>query len=126
MKVADLAARRKQLSPLKAKVLGYLEGHPEDVFPYRDEALARAVDAKVSAVSFTLWALHKEGYIDRAEVDGKVYLGSRRAITDLKARLGIPEKDPFAEARAIRDRISARSGDIDVVALLDEVRGSWK
>lgn len=128
MKIAELASRRGRggLSPLKARVLEYVRAHPEEVFPYRDEHSARQLSMKVSAFSFTLWALHRDGLIDKEEVEGKVYFGSQRAVADLRRRLGLTRRDPFQRARANRDRIWARRGDIDVLELLDAVRGSWE
>jgi len=126
MKVAELAKRQsKGLSPLKAKVLQFLEGHGDEVFSYRDEQLASAVGVKLSALSFTLWALHRDGRIDKEEVNGKVFFGSGRAIADLRERLGLAKQNPFEQARMNRDRIWARTGDVDVLELLDSVRGPW-
>lgn len=128
MKVGELAKRRgeNRLSPLKRRVLEYLESRSGEVFSYRDEELTRALGVKRSALDFTLWALHRDGLIDKQEVDGKVYFGSHGAIGDLRSRLGIAQpQDPFARARAVRDRIAARTGAIDVIELLDAVRGPW-
>jgi hypothetical protein len=114
---------RGPLSPLKAKVLRFLEEHPDEVFPYRDRQLAASLGIKVSALSFTLWTLHREGLIDKQEVNGRVCFGSRRAITELRNRLGLTKQDPWERARVNRDRIWARTGNIDVLELLDAVRG---
>ena len=66
MKVAELAKRQsKELSPLKARVLQYLEDHDDEVFRYRDGQLARALNVKLSALNFTLWGLHRDGLIDK-------------------------------------------------------------
>ncbi len=124
MKIAQLT-RRARLSPLKEQVLRYLEAHPREVFGYRDESLARALRRKQSAVNFTLWVLHRDGLVDKEEVDGKVYFGSRRAVAHLRARLGLADADPFQRARALRDQVWRRTGEIDVVELLDGVRGPW-
>jgi DNA-binding IclR family transcriptional regulator len=106
-------------------VLRFLEEHPDDVFPYRDQQLARSLEMKVSALSFTLWDLHRQGLIDKQEVDDRVYFGSRRAISELRSRLGLTKQDPFQRARANAERIRARTGNIDVLELLDAVRGPW-
>jgi len=129
MKVTELAKHRRgsSLSPLKAKVLRYLEEHGDEVFPYRDGRLARALGVKLSALNFTLWVLHRDGLIDKQEVDGKVYFGSLSAIADLRAKLGIePPRDPFERARVNLERIRSRVGDVDTTALLDAVRGPWE
>jgi hypothetical protein len=125
VKVAQLARHEGQgpLSPLKSKVLRFLEEHSDEVFSYRDQQLARSLGVKLSALSFTLWALHRERLIEKQEVSGKVYFGSRRAITELRSRLGLTKQDPWERARANRDRIWARTGNIDVLELLDAVRG---
>ena len=49
----------------------------------------------------------------------------RRIVANLKRRLGLTKQDPFQRARANAERIRARVGNIDVVELLDAVRGSW-
>ena len=129
MKIAELAGRRRRgrLSPLKARVFQYLQEHPDEVFPYRDERLAKQLSVKISAFSFTLWALHRDGLIDKQEVDGKVYFGSLKAIADLRAKLGVTEpQEPFGRARANLERIRARVGNINSLELLDAVRGPWE
>ncbi len=128
MKISEVAERhgRPALSDLKARVLRYLEEHPDEVFTYRDEALARAVGARPSALAWTLWWLHRQGFIDKEEVDGRVYLGSRPAVAELRKRLGRTKRDVMAEVRELQERIRARTGNIDVVALLDDVRGPWE
>ena len=126
MKIAELAGRRRRggLSPLKGSVLRHLQEHPDEVFSYRDERLAKQLSIKISAFSFTLWALHRDGLIDKQEVDGKVYFGSLKAIADLRAKLGISEpQEPFARARANLEQIRARAGNINTMELLDAVRG---
>jgi hypothetical protein len=40
--------------------------------------------------------------------------------------MGLVKDDPLDRARALRDRICARTGNIDVMALLDSVRGPWE
>lgn len=127
MKIAELARDRgKELSPLKTRVLHFLEAHQEEVFRYRDEHLASSLGEKVSSVNFALGLLERDGIIDKQAVNGRVYFGSRRAIAALRGRLGMSSGDPFEDARFIRDRAWARTGDVDVVALLDEVRGTWE
>ena len=129
MKISELTSRRRSgsgLSPLQARVLAYIEEHGDEVFSYRDEAAAKQLSVKVSAFSFSLWALHRDGHIDREEVEGKVYFGSCEAIAELRARLGIAvPRDPFERARANLERIRSRVGNISAVELLDAVRGSW-
>ena len=129
MKIAELTGRRRRggLSPLKGRVLRHLQEHPDEVFSYRDERLAKQLSIKISAFSFTLWALHRDGLIDKQEVDGKVYFGSRKAIADLRVKLGISEpQEPIARARANLERIRARAGNINTLELLDAVRGPWE
>jgi hypothetical protein len=129
VKIGELASRRRRggLSPIKARVFQYLQEHPDEVFPYRDERLARQLSIKVSAFSFTLWALHRDGLIDRQEVDGKVYFGSPKAVANLRAKLGIAQpQEPFGRARANLERIRARVGNVNTLELLDAVRGPWE
>lgn len=126
MKVAELASsRRGSLSPLKMKVLQYLEEHEDEVFPNYDRDLARSLGLKVSALNWTLWWLHRNGFIDREEAGGKLYFGSRGAVADLRRRLGLTKRDPFQRARANAERIRARTGNVSVLELLDAVRGPW-
>ncbi len=129
MKVTELAKRHRggSLSPLKAKVLRYLEEHRDEVFPYRAGSVAQSLGVKLSALNFTLWALHRDGLIGKQEIDGKVYFGSLKAIADLRAKLGIAEpQEPFGRARANLERIRARVGNINTMDLLDAVRGPWE
>ncbi len=129
MKIAELTSRRRRggLSPLKARIFQYLQEHPDEVFSYRDERGAKQLSIKISAFSFTLWTLHRDGLIDKQEVDGKVYFGSLKAIADLRAKLGIAgPQEPFGRARANLERIRARVGNINTMELLDAVRGSWE
>jgi hypothetical protein len=128
VKVEQVARRkgRGSLSPLKSNVLRFLEEHSDEVFSYRDQQLARSLGVKLSALSFTLWELHRQALIDKEQVNGKVYFGCRRAIAELRSRLGLTRQDPWERARANRDRIWARTGNIDVLELLDAVRGPWE
>ena len=48
------------------------------------------------------------------------------ALAELRRRLGLVKLDPFERARANAERIRAREGNIDVVGLLDAVRGPWE
>jgi hypothetical protein len=129
MKIAKLTSQRRRggLSPLKARISQYLKEHSDEVFSYRDERVAEQLSIKISAFSFTLWALHRDGLIGKEEVDGKVYFGSLKAIADLRAKLGIAEpQEPFGRARANLERIRARVGNINTMDLLDAVRGPWE
>ena len=129
MKIAKLTSQRRRggLSPLKARISQYLMEHSDEVFSYRDERVAAQLSIKISAFSFTLWALHRDGLIGKGEVDGKVYFGSLKAIAELRAKLGIAEpQEPFGRARANLERIRARVGNINTMDLLDAVRGPWE
>jgi len=129
MKVTELAKhhRGSTLSPLKAKVLRYLEEHGDEVFPYRDGRLARALGVKLSALNFTLWVLHRDGLIGKQEVNGKVYFGSLSAAAELRAKLGIEApRDPFERARVNLEHIRSQVGNINTLELLDAVRGPWE
>ena len=127
MKLTELSRRRRgRTAPLRQRILQHLDAHPDEVFSYRDEALAAAVDAKVSAASFTLWALHRDGLIDKEEVDGKMYFGSRRAVGLLRSQLGMEEPDPFRRAQANRAKIAGRGAKVGALELLDSVRGPWE
>ncbi|HVP04231.1 MAG TPA: hypothetical protein VMT90_01005 [Dehalococcoidia bacterium] len=128
MKVTDIARRNEgsDLSPLKARVAAYLEQHADEVYPYRDERLAKALGIKPSALNFTLWALQRDGVIDKEKVGRKVYFGCRTAIADLRKRLGHGRRDPLERARANAARIEQRSGRVDAIELLDAVRGPWQ
>lgn len=129
MKIAKLTSQRRRvgLSPLKARIFQYLKEHSDEVFSYRDERVAEQLSIKISAFSFTLWALHRDGLIGKEEVDGKVYFGSLKAIADLRAKLGIEgPRDPFERARTNLERMRAQSGNVNTLELLDAVRGPWE
>ena len=127
VKVSELTKeKRASRSPLQERVLRFLEAHPTEVFTYRDQELARELGVKRSALSFTLWALERDGTIEKADIDKRTYFGSKAAVQALRERLGLIKPDPFDQARAFRDLIWARTGDIDVIELLDAVRGPWE
>jgi DNA-binding transcriptional ArsR family regulator len=128
MKVAEVAHRAEgsELSPLKAKVAGYLHEHEDEVYPYRDDKLAKSLGIKQSALNFTLWSLERDGIIDKEKVGNKVYFGCRPAIADLRRRLGHTKHDPLERARTNAARIEKRTGRVDVIELLDAVRGPWQ
>jgi hypothetical protein len=115
-------AQRERLPPLQRKVLSVLEQRENEVFEYRDEQLAEKTGGKASSIGYSLWALHKKRLIDKQVVAGKVYFGSKKAIGDLRARLGLQGEDPFERATRNLERIRERVGNIDTLALLDEVR----
>lgn len=129
MKIAKLVAQKRhtRLSPLKAKVLQHLEAHPHEVFPYRDPTLAKALEVKPSALSFTLWALHRDGLIGKETVEGRLYFGALKAIEELRRQLRPGARRVVSSrATALQKRIRARGGNIPVVELLDAVRGPWQ
>ena len=115
-------AQRRRLPPLQRKVLGYIESHGEEVFTYRDTDLVRESNAKASAIGFTLWALHKQDLIGKQEVAGKMYFGSKGAISRLREQLGVGEEEAFVRADRNREHARQRHGQIDVGQLLDDVR----
>lgn len=110
------------VSDLKARVLDYLEQHEDEVFTYRDDTLLKALDVKQSTLSWVLWWLYQNRYIDREEVGRRMFFGAYKAIAELRRTLGRDKADAFARAKANAERIRARAGDIGVVELLDAVR----
>jgi hypothetical protein len=88
MRIADLARQERlaTLSPLKRRVLQHLETHSDEVFPTRDEDLAKRLDVKPAALDWTLWWLAKNDYISKERV-GRVYFGSSKAVNDLRRQL---------------------------------------
>src|SRR5215210_7214966 len=109
--VAHLTATETK-RPLKDEVLKYLEEHPDEVFRYRDQDLARELNAKLSALGFTLWWLENKGLIDKETVDGRVYFGSRAAIDKLRATTK-QEGGWLERANRNRERIFKRIGYVD-------------
>jgi hypothetical protein len=116
------AAEGEHLPPLQRKVLAYLDAHPDEVFSYRDEKLAAELGAKPSGIGFSLWTLRKAGLIDKETVAGKVYFGSSEAMRRLKRGLGRGQDDAFERMIANAERIRARVGNINTLAILDELR----
>jgi hypothetical protein len=116
------ASRRGRLPPLQRRVLDYLDHHQAEVFEYRDEQLIRAVKGKASSVGFSLWALHKQGLIDKEKAGGKVYFGSHEAVAKLRQGLGTTDDEAFAAAIANAERIRARVGNVGTLDFLDEMR----
>lgn len=127
MKVADAArqAARRRISPLKARVLDYIQERPDEVYTYRDPDLIAALGIKPGALSFTLWSLERDGLIEKAEVNGQVFFGSPAAVAGLRQGPGVEPGDWLESVRTVRQQIWERTGKIDVIALLDEVRGPW-
>ena len=124
MQVAALVEKVQigKLSPLQRRILMHLDEHSDEVFDYRDAELTAAVRGKPSSVSFSLWTLHKKGFIEKENAGGKVYFGSKKAIAGLREKLGTPSQDLLKRARRNRERIRRYAGKIDTLALLDEVR----
>jgi hypothetical protein len=85
MRIEDVVRNRDRdnLSPLKRRVLEYLEARPEEVFPNSDPALVKAVGGQLSSTNWTLWWLESKGFIAKAGV-GRVYFGSHEAVAELK------------------------------------------
>jgi len=125
MKVNDVVARQKRHTPsVKDRVLAYVSDHPDELFTYRDADLLEAVGSSRAGLGFALWSLHKSGAIEKCEWQGRAYFGMSGAIAQMKERL--QQTDPWERARANSKRIFERHGRIDVLQLLDEVRGSWE
>ena len=124
MKIAAVIeiARRKELPPLQKRVLEYIDSHEDEVFNYRDQKLADDLQAKASALGFTLWALNKKGLIEKQEAGGKVYFGSKRAVEELRRSLGRPSEDSYERAHRNLEHIREKVGNLDAQPLLDEVR----
>lgn len=126
MRIDDVVATRHVVKPptVKARVFTYISEHPDEVFCYRDQELARAIGAKPSAVGFALWTLHEKQYLQKAEIDGKVYFGFGPAIAALRKRLrpDEPEEDYWAKLDAFRNEVFKKYGYIDLKDLLEETR----
>ena len=126
MRIDEIVAQRQASKPssVKARLFTYIHDHPEEVFGYRDEELARAIDAKPSAVGFALWSLHEKGFVQKTEIAGKVYFGSRDAIQALRKRLLPDEKeeDVWDRVDRFREEVFQKYGYIDVKDLLEETR----
>ena len=85
MKIAQVVQdqRKANLSPLKRKVLDYLDEHDDEVFRYGDEILTDAMrPASPSAVNWTLWWLVKNDHASQMKA-GRVYFGSKKAVEEL-------------------------------------------
>lgn len=117
-------AQKNRLPPLQQRVLKYLEEHPEEVFEYRDQQLAREVDGKPSSVGFSLWALCKRGLIDKETVSGRVYFGSHEALGRLRSGLGIGPSTAFEDAVANAEKIRERIGNVGSLEILEELRSA--
>ncbi|GEM_PF-1424125 len=132
MKVDELLKPRSgdRLPPQKAKLLQYLQEHPDEVFPYRDETLGRALGMKQAALSFGLWQLCQQGLIGREAVGRRLYFGSHEAIERLRhdpkgrAARRAHYDEVMARVRLLGERIHRRIGDVDVLKWLDESRES--
>jgi hypothetical protein len=125
MRIEDVATRHVVRSPtVKARVFDYIHRHPDEVFCYRDEELAREIGAKPSAVGFALWTLHEGGHLEKEDIDGKTYFGFAPALRALRKRLhpDVPEEDYWAKLDAFADDVFKRYGYIDLKDLLEETR----
>jgi hypothetical protein len=85
VKINQVAKQQRlaSLSPLKRKVLEYLESHNDEVYPLRDAQLRSALSVKESALDWTLWWLSSNRYIGKEKLD-RVYFGSLAAVEELR------------------------------------------
>jgi DNA-binding MarR family transcriptional regulator len=98
MRIEDVlrTASTDSLTPMQRKVLDYLEGHADEVFPYQDGELARILGLKPAALGFTLWSLERKGAIKRIKVD-KFYFGCEKAVSALQRKLSNIQADEAKE-----------------------------
>jgi hypothetical protein len=117
------ASKFARRTNVQDRLLDFLNSHPDEVYTYRDESIVKALGLKESTLSFALWALVEKGLADKEDVNGKTLIGSREAVARLRREVRREESDALDEAWANLRRIRARVGNIDTLALLDEVRG---
>ena len=73
-----------RLGGTRARVLEYLNEHPDEVFRIRQsDEVAAALDVPKRTVEHALWSLAREGLIARARLDREVWYGSHAAIEEL-------------------------------------------
>ena len=96
MKISQINVRRvplrDDLPSLQAMVLEELLRRPDEVFRHNDEALLRAFPKlKPSALSWSLWGLHRKGLVGkmRVRLEGRMatVFASHEAVQRLKEHL---------------------------------------
>lgn len=79
---------QRRLPKLQKAVLDYLEGHPDEVYSWNREDLSTLLTSLKQkgtrgSIGWSIWALHRHGYIERLKVGRRYYYGSPEAIRRL-------------------------------------------
>ena len=84
MKIDDVVAAAGKGASTRARVLAYLEEHPDEVFRMRQcEQIAGVLGAPKRTVEHALWSLHRDGQIAKARLGREIWYGSHGAIDSL-------------------------------------------
>ncbi len=86
MKIDDLVASvgKGRTRTTRARVLAYLEEHPEEIFRIRrSDTIANALAVPKRTVEHALWSLHRDGDISRARLGKETWYGAHAAIDSL-------------------------------------------
>ena len=84
MKIDDVVAAVGRGGSTRARVLTYLEEHPDEVFRMRQcEEIAGALGAPKRTVEHALWSLHRDGQISKARLWREIWYGAHEAIDNL-------------------------------------------
>ena len=86
MKIDDLVASvaKGRTGTTRARVLAYLEEHPEEIFRIRrSDTIAEALAVPKRTVEHVLWSLHRDGEIGRARLGKETWFGAHAAIDSL-------------------------------------------
>jgi hypothetical protein len=83
VKIDDLVAsiRKGRTGTARARVLAYLQEHPEEIFRIRrSDTIADALAVPKRTVEHVLWSLHRDGEIGRARLGKETWYGAHAAI----------------------------------------------
>ena len=83
MKIDDLVASvgKGRTGTTRARVLAYLEEHPDEIFRIRrSDTIADALAVPKRTVEHALWSLHRDGDISRARLGNETWYGAHTAI----------------------------------------------
>ena len=84
MKIDDVVAGVGKGGSTRARVLAYLEEHPDEVFRMRQcEEIANVLAAPKRTVEHALWSLHRDGRIAKARLGKEIWYGAHGAIDNL-------------------------------------------
>jgi len=89
MKIEKVVKDLTGLGTVDNKIYKHLKEHPDEVYAYYDEDLARTFpEVNRNTIDWVLWSLAKKNKIGRVKIGRRVYFGTHEAIEHLNEKLG--------------------------------------